>query len=168
MQIRLRTATEADERFLLEMLYCATHSDLEPGVTPEQLLTNPALARYVAGFGRDGDLGVVALDGASDEPIGAAWVRLLAGPERGYGWVDDAIPELAIAVAPRAIARGVGTAMLTELLGRARARYPGVSLSVRSTNPAHRLYVRLGFEAVASIQNRVGGVSHTMVLRFEA
>jgi ribosomal protein S18 acetylase RimI-like enzyme len=165
--IRVRTATPADERFLLEMLYCATHSDLEPGVTPEHLLTNPALARYVSSFGRDGDLGVVALPGATgDEPVGAAWVRLLVSPDRGYGWVDDAIPELAIAVAPSAIGSGVGTAMLTELLRRARERYPGVSLSVRSTNPAHRLYIRLGFEDVARVQNRVGGVSHTMVLRF--
>ena len=56
--------------------------------------------------------------------------------------------------------------MLTDLLTRARLLYSGMSLSVRMDNPARRLYLRLGFEPVAEVTNRVGGVSQTMVLRF--
>jgi ribosomal protein S18 acetylase RimI-like enzyme len=160
----LRRAHADDEPFLLTMLFYAAHADHEPGVRPEHLLTNPALARYVIGFGRAGDLGVVA-EGARG-PVGAAWVRLLAGDERGYGWVADDTPELAIAVAPDVLGGGLGTRMMQELLARARGHYPAMSLSVRQDNPARRLYLRLGFVAVQEVPNRVGGVSETMVLRF--
>jgi ribosomal protein S18 acetylase RimI-like enzyme len=162
----LRLARPGDEPFLLEMLFYAAHANEEAGVKPEHLLANPALARYVAGFGRAGDLGVVAED-PERGALGAAWVRLLAGDERGYGWVDDEIPELAIAVAPSALGRGAGSRMIGDVLARARGRYPGVSLSVRRDNAARRLYLRTGFVPVAEVTNRVGGVSETMVLRFE-
>jgi ribosomal protein S18 acetylase RimI-like enzyme len=163
-KITLRAALADDEPFLLEMLFYAAHAHEEAGRRPADLLAAPALARYVVGFGRAGDLGVIA-EGARG-PLGAAWVRLLAGDDRGYGWVDDETPELAIAVAPEAVASGVGTRMMTELLARARGGFPGVSLSVRKDNPARRLYARLGFEPVSEVVNRVGGVSETMVLRF--
>lgn len=146
------------------MLFYAAHVHDEPGGRAEQILANPALARYVVGFGRPGDLGVVA-EGASGG-VGAAWVRRLAGEDRGYGWVDDAIPELAIAVMPESVGQGLGTRMLEPLLVAARGRYPGVSLSVRGDNPARRLYVRMGFVPVTTVINRVGGESDTMVLRF--
>jgi ribosomal protein S18 acetylase RimI-like enzyme len=161
MDITLRPAQAEDEPFLLAMLFYAAHMHDEPGATHAQILERPALARYVVAFGGAGDLGVIAEGG-----LGAAWVRLLRGEGRGYGWVDDETPELAIAVAPEAVGRGVGTAMMRELLARARGQFPGVSLSVRRDNPARRLYARLGFVPVAEATNRVGGVSETMVLRF--
>jgi ribosomal protein S18 acetylase RimI-like enzyme len=160
----LRLAHAGDEPFLLTMLLYAAHADKEPGAHPAQLLTNPALARYVVGFGRAGDLGVIA-EGARG-PLGAAWVRLLAGDDRGYGWVDDDTPELAIAVAPEVAGHGLGTRLMQDLLGHARGRYPAMSLSVRRDNPARRLYLRLGFAPIHEVTNRVGGVSETMVLRF--
>jgi ribosomal protein S18 acetylase RimI-like enzyme len=163
-QRALRLAHADDEPFLLTMLFYAAHADQEPGARPEQLLTNPALARYVVGWGRPGDLGVV-VEGERG-PIGAAWVRLLAGDDRGYGWVGDDTPELAIAVAPEIVGGGLGTRMMQELLGRARGHYPAISLSVRTDNPARRLYLRLGFVSIKEVTNRVGGVSDTMLLRF--
>jgi ribosomal protein S18 acetylase RimI-like enzyme len=99
-------------------------------------------------------------------PVGAAWIRLLSLDNRGFGWMDDHTPELAIAVAPEMVNSGVGTRMMRELLRRTRGRYPAVSLSVRTDNPARRLYLRLGFTPVKEVTNRVGGVSETMVLRF--
>ena len=59
------------------MLFYAAHMHEEPGKRPADLLGAPSLARYVEGFGRAGDLGVIA-DGAR-APMGAAWVRLLVG-----------------------------------------------------------------------------------------
>lgn len=159
----LRPAHAGDEPFLLAMLFYASHADDEPGVRPEHLLTNPALARYVVGFGRAGDLGVIVE--AERGPVGAAWVRISTGDDRGYGWVDDDTPELATAVAPEVVGRGLGTRMLRELIDRARNRYPAISLSVRKDNPARRLYLRLGFVPVREVANRVGGVSETMALR---
>jgi GNAT superfamily N-acetyltransferase len=160
----LRLAHAHDEPFLLTMLFYAAHADHEPDARPSQLLTNPALARYVVGFGRAGDLGVVA-EGAGG-PVGAAWVRLLADDDRGYGWVSDDTPELVIAVVPRIVGGGLGTRMMEELLARAHGHFPAISLSVRQENPARRLYLRLGFVPVKEVTNRVGGISETMVLRF--
>ena len=162
---RIRVARADDEPFLLAMLFYAAHAHDDPEARPAQLLSIPSLARYVVGFGREGDLGVVAV--GEPGPLGAAWVRLLAGDDKGYGWVSDETPELAIAVAPDHVGEGHGTRLLEELVARARGRYPAVSLSVRRDNPARRLYERVGFVTVAAVTNRVGGMSETMVLRLE-
>ncbi|MFF0455641.1 hypothetical protein [Nocardia africana] len=58
--------------------------------------------------------------------------------------------------------------MLRRLPADARQHYDAVSLSVRQTNPALRLYERLGFVIVPGSQlvNRAGTTSVTMVHRF--
>ncbi|WP_243714042.1 GNAT family N-acetyltransferase [Nostoc sp. 106C] len=50
------------------------------------------------------------------------------------------------------------------MLSAAKAYYPFVSLSIRSSNPALRLYQRLGWEVVDGSEtiNRVGGISFKM------
>lgn len=172
----LRSARPEDEPFLWAMLLHAAHAGDEVA-SPDDLRAIPELARYVEGWGRPGDVGVVAsaagatgaTGGAGDRLVGAAWVRLLVGEGRGYGWVDDATPELAIAVAPGGEGRGVGSALLRRLLDDLEGTVPAVSLSVRADNPARRLYARLGFVAVdgSDVGNRVGGTSLTMVRRYE-
>lgn len=162
----LRPAQPEDEPLLLTMLFYASHAFDEPEACPERLLAVPALARYVVGFGRAGDLGLVAE--RSGRPVGAAWVRLLTGADRGYGWVDDDTPELAIAVEPAFVGQGVGTSMMRELIVQALDRYPALSLSVRANNPARRLYLGFGFTPIHQVANRVGGVSETMVLRLRS
>jgi ribosomal protein S18 acetylase RimI-like enzyme len=104
-------------------------------------------------------------------PVGAAWTRLLrqADGNAGYGWVDDATPELAIAVDPSQRRAGLGTAMLNRLLCDAQAAgFPGVSLSVRNNNPARQLYERVGFRVIGGSEatNRVSTTSLTMILRW--
>lgn len=89
--------------------------------------------------------------------VGAAWLRLLTGDERGYGWVDDATPELSMAVMPPWRGQGIGSRLLAALLDAAAERYDAVSLSVQADNSALRLYQRFGFEVVAD-----GGTWYTM------
>ncbi len=90
--------------------------------------------------------------------VGAAWLRLI----QGYGFVAEDIPELTIAVLPAYRGRGIGTALLTQLIDEAAQSFQGISLSVVGENPAINLYRRLGFEIV-----RPDGASFTMVLRFK-
>ncbi|NKY88463.1 GNAT family N-acetyltransferase [Nocardia veterana] len=165
MSHRLATATPADEPLLWAMLFEAAHAAEQNMTTPDELRALPELARYVEGWGRNGDLGIV---GGPDGGAGAAWLRLFPADNPGYGYLDDAVPELAIGVAPRLRGTGLGTALLRRLLTEARERYDAVSLSVRQSNPALRLYERLGFDIVAGSQvvNRVGTTSLTMVYRF--
>ncbi len=141
------------------MLFEASHSR-EEGTDIAEVKRNPALAIYVEGWGRDGDVGVVAMSGG--EPVGAGWVRKL----KGYGFVADDIPELAIATAHGSEGRGIGSAMLRALIAECTGTFRAISLSVRLENPAAKLYRRFGFVEVDGkrITNRVGSTSTTMVL----
>jgi ribosomal protein S18 acetylase RimI-like enzyme len=139
--ISIRPLTKEDERALWEML---AHAAQEP--TMEAVMNHPALARYVEGWGRAHDIGSIAIE--ASRPIGAAWLRRWTGQDRGFGYIDDAIPELAIAVLPLYRGQGVGTRLLSHLLETARFTHPSISLAVRATNRAARLYERLGFEKV--------------------
>jgi ribosomal protein S18 acetylase RimI-like enzyme len=162
MYSTIRPATPADEPFLWEMLFYAANMAEDGATSGAEARTHPYLAKYVRGWGRPSDLGVVAVDDA-EQPLGAAWVRLLAGAEKNYPAIDDGVPELAIAVLPLHIGRGLGGRLLARLLEDARPAHPAVALSVRESNPARRLYERLGFVVVETITNRVGGRSYVML-----
>jgi ribosomal protein S18 acetylase RimI-like enzyme len=127
----------------------------------DEALANPELARYVEGFGRPGDYGIVAEEGA--EPLGAAWWRHFQASTPGYGFVDEATPEVSAAVLPGQRGRGIGTALLEALEREARNRgIDRLSLSVERENPAVALYQRLGFRPVDREGNTV-----TMVVELE-
>jgi ribosomal protein S18 acetylase RimI-like enzyme len=105
------------------------------------------LERYVAGWGRRGDNALVAID--QFQPVGAAWYRLFAEDEPGYGFVDEETPELTIAVVPSRRGKGLGVQLLESLLEQARSEgYGQMSLSVEPDNPALRLYEHHGFAGV--------------------
>jgi len=146
----IRPITQDDRCFLREMLYQAIHVAAGAEPPPRDILLRPELRRYAENWGRTHDLGFVAVDSLMSASIGAAWLRLLVGAEKGYGYVDDATPELTVAVVPEYRGQGIGTQLLSELLATARAHYQSVSLSVSPDNPALRLYQRVGFETVGT------------------
>ena len=122
----------------------------EPPPADDVLLAEDRLGRYLAGWGRAGDAGLVALD-PGEAPIGAAWYRLFSREEPGYGFVSESIPELSIGVRAAARRAGVGTALLTALVRLAREEgHAALSLSVEPDNPARSLYERLGFRRIGS------------------
>lgn len=163
-RLRVAEATAADQQALWLALYYASHMDEESGKGPADAAADPGLGRYVAGWGRRGDLALLAED-AAGRPLGAAWLRLLVGDEqRGPEFVDAETPELGIAVLPGHQGRGIGSRLLKALIDRARGRYPAVVLTVRDGNPARRLYERFGFTPIGAIRNRVGGTSCKMLL----
>lgn len=151
--IRYRPLVATDEPFLWEMLYEAIYVPVGEPAPPRELVDTPELAQYAAGFGRPGDLGVLAANHGGT-PIGAAWLRLLPG---GYGYVDEATPELTMAVIPGYRGRGVGSGLLERLLEWAGGCFPAVSLSVQIGNKAEGLYHRFGFEEVSA-----SGTSRTL------
>jgi GNAT superfamily N-acetyltransferase len=155
VEISTRVATAADEPFLREMLFEAPFVPPGADPLPRSIVDAPELTHYVDGYGRPGDLGVVAL--ADGRAIGAAWVRQLTGEDPGYGYVDDETPELTIAVTPEWRGRGIGSRLMTELIDRCSGAVPAMSLSCDPANPAMRLYERLGFIAVGA-----SGTSVTM------
>jgi ribosomal protein S18 acetylase RimI-like enzyme len=147
----IRPVTPSDEPFLWEMLYQAIFIPAGCDPLPRDVIYDVALRKYVADWGRVDDLGFIAL--CSDEPIGAAWTRLLSGENKGYGWVDDSTPEITIALVPEWRGRSIGTALMNRLIEATEPRYPALSLSVSPQNPAQSLYHRLGFEIVQQDDN---------------
>jgi len=145
----VRAGGPNDVRFLRDMLRHA-YADVS-------LIDDLPVSRYADRWGRPGDVSVIALEGAT--PIGAAWFRLYRQAERGFGFVDEGTPELSLAVVPSRRRGGVGKALLTALLDKARAAgHERLSLSVGSTNPAIGLYERFGFRKVGEADG-----SYTMV-----
>jgi len=143
----IRQVAPGDLAFLQEMLYEAIFTPPGAPRPSRAILDVPEIAGYLAGWGRPGDRGFIAeVDG---KPAGAAWFRCFPAEAPGYGFVRPDIPELTIAVGLQFRGCGLGTILLERLVGCARAdRYPGISLSVSPSNPAARLYARLGFREV--------------------
>jgi ribosomal protein S18 acetylase RimI-like enzyme len=154
----VRRGGAQDLRFLRDMLHHAYYwKERAPDGGPGPV------ALYVRAWGRPGDAAVIAI--ADAFPVGAAWYRLFTADRPGYGFVDAATPELAIAVVPNARGRGVGTALIAALLERARTEgFTALSLSADLQNRgAIALYERHGFQRVSDSTD-----STTMVARLSA
>ncbi len=164
--IRYREIIPQDFDVLEDFLYLAIHQSDPNRPVPRSVVKEPQLAIYVTEWGTRGDAGFVAMSvaegpagfaGAGDstgstgsgQVVGAAWSRILSGENRGYGNVDEHTPEFAISVRPEFRRRGIGEELLNRLITKLAAQgYPQVSLSVQKTNPAHRMYRRMGFEVL--------------------
>jgi GNAT superfamily N-acetyltransferase len=141
----LRPVDLHDVRFLRDMLRHAYHWRLSED-------SERPVYRYVSNWGRRGDAGVLALEGP--HAYGAAWYRLFTADEPGFGFVDEATPELTIAVVPSRRGKGAGAELLQALLARAREDgYPAVSLSAELGQT--EFYERQGFEALHETQHAV-------------
>lgn len=153
--ISIRPIRGGEEEFLREMLYHALYVLAGSEPFPRGIVDNPEIGRYVQSWGRAGDEALIAVDDSDQRPVGAIWMRLWAGADRGYGYVGDDIPELSMAVLPEYRGKGIGSALLTRLLEDAEGRFACISLSVSTSNPAMGLYLRFGFESVAEAGDSV-------------
>jgi ribosomal protein S18 acetylase RimI-like enzyme len=151
----VRRATALDLPFMRDMLYeAAAVSWVLQGIEPPargDLLAHSSNLRYLEGWGRTGDAGVIA-ESTDGSARGAAWYRLYTPAERGDGIIaEPGVPELAIGVSPEARSRGAGAALLQALLRVAgKSGFERLGLSVDPANPARRLYARCGFRELPS------------------
>lgn len=96
-------------------------------------------AEHIAGLDAEPEAWSVATD-ASAAILGCLWLRTLRDPLGPYRSVRE------IVVAPKARGRGIGTALLMSAEAEARASDAVMLLiSALKSNPAVRLYRRLGF-----------------------
>ena len=146
--IELRPATSDDLELLKRALFEAVSWNPERELPPyEFVIAHPELARYHEGWGRAGDLGVIAE--REGEAVGASLCRLFTAEDHGHGYVDDETPELAVAVWEGHRGEGIGTQLMNAIEDAARAAgFSQISLSVDADNPARGLYERLGYETL--------------------
>jgi GNAT superfamily N-acetyltransferase len=128
----IRQAGQRDAATLLDALHAAWNWDGTDRKSRDELRND----KYIAGWKRPEDFGVVAVD-ANECGIGAAWFRFLPERDPGYGFVAEGIPELTIGVAEPARGAGAGHALLAALLDMADERgCEATSLSVEDGNAA--------------------------------
>jgi len=146
--MNIRPATKEDVQFLKKMLYEAARWNPDwPREPIEEVLADPVVVRYHAGWGREGDGGVIAeLD---EQPVGAAWYRVFTEEAPGFGFVVEKTPEVSIAVLPLHRRKGIGHALLHSCMVQAREEgFQALSLSVAVHNRSRMMYQRAGFQKV--------------------
>ena len=137
--IAYRDETEADYAFVAGLYVSAREAELAATGWPDEarrafLLQQHELQhrQYRAAW-PDGEWLVVERDGA---PVGRLY---LARVEGGVRIVD-------VALVPECRGAGIGGAILSDVIDAADTAGESVMLQVERTNPAARLYLRLGFE----------------------
>ena len=155
----IRPAVQDDFEQLWEFLAIAAY---EPDSQAAKTL--PHVAKYLVGWRRPGDFGFIAEQ--KGEVIGAAWARRFSAEELRVPYGDEEAPKVSIGVKANARGQGVGEKLMRALIGEAARHGLGLCLSVRSENPARRLYERLGFRDIpgSTATSRAGGMSIGMAL----
>jgi GNAT superfamily N-acetyltransferase len=136
--VTLRAAMAGDEPFLRELYALGRRDELavlgwpEPTVRAFCDSQHAIRQRMWRQTSPDAVDMVVVCDGS---PVGRlCWLR-----------TQDVIRVIDLATVPAVAGRGIGTRVLSDLLGEADAAGLPVHLHVRTDSPARRLYERLGF-----------------------
>ncbi len=113
----------------------------------------PKLGIYHKYYGLSSkDLGLYALH--EHEIAGAVWIRLLKAEDEANGFVDADTPILNIAVKPAFRAKGIGSAMIEQLLLEAGVVFEQISVSVLKESKAVKFYEKFGFEKLANSEGK--------------
>lgn len=143
-EYRIRNMEEWEYPRLRDFLYEAIFQSDAAQPFPRSVLDQPALRIYFEDFGlKEDDFCLCAESGGKIR--GAVWIRRICG----YGYVGDAVPELAIALYKEYRGFGIGTELMKRMLELLQRKgYCKVSLSVQKANLALNMYRRLGFRPV--------------------
>lgn len=128
------------DNFLYEAIFIP--DGVEP--PPKSIIYRPELQVYISEFGKSKhDIALVAdINGTI---AGAVWVRIM----NDYGHIDDKTPSFAISVYKEYRGKGIGTALMSEMLAILKKRgYKQASLSVQKKNFAAEMYRKLGFKTI--------------------
>ena len=144
MNYTIRKMTESEYGILEDFLYEAIFIPKGVPAPPRNIICQPELQVYVAGFGKKpGDTAFAAL--VSGRVVGAVWVRIM----NDYGHIDDETPSFAISLYREYRNSGIGTALMKTMLSELKnAGYKQASLAVQKENYAVKMYRSVGFAAV--------------------
>lgn len=128
------------ENFIYEAIFIP--DGVEP--PPKSIIYRPELQVYISKFGKSKhDIALVA--DINGKIAGTVWVRIM----NDYGHIDDKTPSFAISVHKEYRGKGIGTALMSEMLAILKKRgYKQASLSVQKKNFAAEMYRKLGFKTI--------------------
>jgi 2-keto-4-pentenoate hydratase len=154
--VRFRRLEKADQAALWDWLHIALWDPPPAPLRPREVLEDPRARIYAEGWGRPGDLGVVAV--VDGEDAGACWLRVLP-PGVGLGSIDAVTPQLGISLREPYRGKGIGKRLMQETLRQAwLAGHEKVSLTVHPRNPARKMYEACGF-----VDREIRSTYHLMV-----
>ena len=160
LNVQIRKMNNDEHAFQREMFYEALYAPEGEEPYPKDIIEMPELCKYFEDWNRTGDYCLIAEK--VGEKIGAVWCRVYTAENKGYGYVNDQIPELTIAVKKEYRNLGIGKKPLDGLIiALKETDYSALSLSVDARNPAVNFYKRSGFIILKEIDK-----SYTMIKRF--
>ncbi len=143
----IREIKPAEVPLLEDFLYEAIYQRDEANPLPREIIDEPAIKVFIDGFGKPDDFCLVAE--ADHKIVGAVWARILAGEVKGFGNIDDRTPEFAISLYKDYRSRGIGTALMKNMLQLLKGKgYARCSLAVQKDNYAVRMYENVGFVTI--------------------
>jgi RimJ/RimL family protein N-acetyltransferase len=152
----IRPITDQDIPLLWEMLYESLYVPEDQEPFSRNVIKEPFLSKYVEDWGREGDLGYIA-ENSEGRPVGSITIRYFNEENKGFGYVSNDIPELGMALKTEYRGKGIGTALLKELIDELKEKgIKGISLSVDPGNlAAVKLYQRFGFKEVGMVDTSI-------------
>lgn len=150
LKIRRIKATEI--KFLEDMLFEAIYIPEGEPCLPRSIIKDPSLAKYIENWGKDNsDIALVAE--TNEKLIGAIWVRKFSETNKGYGYIDETIPEMGMAIYSEYRNKGIGKRFIEEMkLTLQEKDFKAVSLNVDKANYAFKFYQKEGFETVSETE----------------
>ena len=101
----------SEYELLSDFLYEAIFQRDENNLLPREIIQEPALRIYIEDFGeKKHDHCLCAV--ADDVIVGAVWTRII----KGYGSIDDSIPEFAVSIRRGFRRKGIGTALTEQMI----------------------------------------------------
>ena len=152
---KIRTVGIEDQSFLREMLYECIFIPSGEIPPPKEIIRKPELAKYVENWNKPDDFGFIIFEILTEKPVGAIWIRNFTEDNKGYGFIEEGIPELSIAVLTEFRGMGIGSYLLENLISKINGKYRTLSLSVNEANPALKLYKRFGFKEVKRLGDSI-------------
>lgn len=139
----------SEQKIATDMLWYAMRLD----ETNKSLRDFPALSVYERFYGLSTkDLGLYSL--VDNKISGAVWMRLLKPEDAAMGYVDASTPVLNIAVIPEFRNKGIGFAMLSQLLQEAGVVFEQVSISILQDSKSVKFFEKFGFVKVKDSENK--------------
>lgn len=150
-QAIIRELREDEKGLIPEFLYEAIFQRVGEPIVSKDIIYQPDLRNYFEDFGRKGDYCLIAE--VENMVVGAVWTRIWNGDLKGYAYIDDMTPELAISLYKEYRGKRIGTRLMKSMLTLLkREGYERISLSVQKDNYAFAMYKEVGFEIAKELE----------------
>ncbi|BCL79306.1 GNAT family N-acetyltransferase [Ktedonobacteria bacterium brp13] len=150
--LRPAISAKEDQQYLTAMCYVSIFPMRHPPLSIQEeekiLLRLPQISPWRRGWGRTGDIALLAINPLTQQRIGAIWCRLFpSAPAFVSGFYDPNVPLVSLAVTKSSRHQGVGGSLLHAIKQAASQHgYTALSLGVTAKNTAQVLYEQHGFQ----------------------